>query len=218
MKILVADDDVVCRTLLSGLLGKWGHEVQTATDGERAWEAITHPQAPKLVILDWLMPGLDGLALCRKIRAHDQRYGTYIILVSSKGERGEMIQGLEAGADDYIVKPFDQDELLARVRVGLRVIELQARLMDQERLSGVLEMAGAVCHEMNQPLQVVMGASELLLLEIPEDDPHRELLRTISTGVARLGEVTRRIMNLSHSMSTNYAGERQKIVDIYRGN
>lgn len=218
MKILVADDDVVCRTLLTGLLVKWGHEVESASDGEQAWEAMNRPSAPKLVLVDWLMPRMDGLTLCRKIRAMERRNAVYIVLITSKSERAELIQGLEAGADDYMVKPFDQEELKARVRVGCRILELQSRLLDQERLNGVLEMAGAVCHEMNQPLQVVMGASELLLLEMSEKDPHRELVGTISAGVTRLGEVTRRIMGLSHSLSTNYAGDRQKIVDIHRPN
>lgn len=129
MKILIAEDDVTTRTLLEGVLEKEGHEVMAVKDGAEAWEALQQPDAPRLVILDWMMPELDGLEVVRRVRAKQTDRPPHIIMLTCKREKVEIIAGLEAGADDYVAKPFDPGELRARLGVGQRMVEMQDALV-----------------------------------------------------------------------------------------
>jgi two-component system, cell cycle response regulator len=128
VKILIADDDATSRLLLTGALHKFGHEVIAKVDGTEAWEAMRGPGAPMLAILDWMMPGLAGVEVCRRVRSLGSDEPPYLILLTSMTEKADIAAGLEAGADDYLAKPFDAGELRARVEVGRRLTELQARL------------------------------------------------------------------------------------------
>jgi diguanylate cyclase (GGDEF)-like protein len=132
MKILVADDSLVMRRLLEATLAGWGYEVVTARDGEEAWAVLCSEDAPHLAVLDWMMPTLSGLELCRKVRALARARYTYLILLTSKGLREDVVEGLTAGADDYVVKPFDKYELEVRLRAGRRIVELQAELLETQ--------------------------------------------------------------------------------------
>jgi response regulator RpfG family c-di-GMP phosphodiesterase len=162
-----------------------------------------------------MMPGFDGLELVKKVRLAFPSDLFYIILLTSRSDMADMVSGLDAGADDYIVKPFQSELLRARVQVGQRVLRLQHAVVQKEKLQGVLEMAGAVCHEMNQPLQSLLTLSELLLMmDLPEGEP-REFLQQIQSETQRVGELTKRIMNVSRYRTKRYAGNRQ-IVDIER--
>ena len=212
MRILIAEDDFTSRTMLQGVLAKWGYEVISTCDGEEAYAALQQRDAPQLAVMDWEMPGLDGAALCRKLREQERKEPLYLILLTSRGDRGDIVEGLEAGADDYIPKPYDSAELRARVNVGRRIIELLNEIREREKLKGVVEMAGAVCHELNQPLQVVSGFSEILLEKIQKDDPNYKLLKNIQAGIDRIGELTHRIMKITHYQSKPYL--KRKIVDI----
>jgi DNA-binding response OmpR family regulator len=130
MKLLIAEDDPVSRRLLQSYLQKWGHEVVATTNGAEAWlrfQAETFP----LVISDWNMPEMDGLELVRRIRALPDRGYTYIILVTDKSQKEDVVTGMDAGADDFVTKPFDRDELHARLRAGERIVALERRLADQ---------------------------------------------------------------------------------------
>lgn len=127
-KILVAEDDPVIRRSTMATLAKDGYELVEVADGTEAWRELEKPGGPNLAILDWMMPGLDGLDLCRGLRGRNKGTQTYIILLTSKRESDDIVTGLEAGADDYIVKPFQADELRARVRAGIRILELQEGL------------------------------------------------------------------------------------------
>jgi len=199
MKTLVADDDADSLALLKDLLPQWGHEVVTAMDGEQAWAAMLEPDAPRLVVLDWIMPRMDGLEFCRQFRAQFKQNPVHIIVLTSRNRSEDVVQALEAGADDYVTKPFVFDELRARLQVGCRILNLQTHLCEYERLKAVLETTGAVCHEMNQPLQTVMTAAQLLSMSLPPDDPNQEVLLTLQSSVERLGEYTRGMMRLAHS-------------------
>jgi phosphoserine phosphatase RsbU/P len=209
MKILIAEDDFTSRTILQAVLTKWGHDVSSTGDGEEAFAAFQKNDAPQLAFLTWEMPGLDGAALCRKLRDQERRKNSlYLILLISRGESGDIVQGLEAGADDYIAKPFDYAELQARVNVGHRIITLQREMREREKLQGVLEMARAVCHELNQPLQGVSGLSELLLMDMEALDPHYYTLTNIKAGIGRIGDLTRKIMRITRYHSKPYLNRR----------
>ena len=141
MKILIAEDDPVSRRLLEAFLGKWGYDVVVACDGKEAWDAINEEDAPNLVVSDWMMPNIDGLELCRKIRKMQRSRYTYFIILTAKERKEDVIQGLEAGADDFLIKPFHQEELKYRVQIGKRITELEQRiqvLACTDPLTGVL--------------------------------------------------------------------------------
>ena len=128
MRILIAEDDVVSRHLLETTLTKWGYEVISTTDGMQAFDALSQPDAPSLAVLDWMMPGMDGAEVCQRARSLGTDRLLYIILLTAKGRKEDIVQGLTAGADDYIIKPFDRSELKARINVGERILRLEAEL------------------------------------------------------------------------------------------
>jgi DNA-binding response OmpR family regulator len=147
MKVLVAEDQAVSRHILVVSLRTWGYQVAAVEDGTRAWEILQGEDAPQLAILDWLMPGMDGIEICRQIRSSPVTRSLYLILLTARTGREDKIRGLQAGADDYITKPFDRDELRARVQVGIRVLELQSALAQRVReledaLSRVKQLQG----------------------------------------------------------------------------
>jgi two-component system cell cycle response regulator len=130
MRVLVADDSATSRAMLGKSLARWGYDVVLAENGAEAWDILEKPDAPPMAILDWVMPHLTGPDVCKKVRETRREPYTYILLLTSKNSKDETIEGLEAGADDYIVKPFDQQELSVRLRAGKRIIDLQLSLMD----------------------------------------------------------------------------------------
>ncbi|MCB0163747.1 MAG: response regulator [Anaerolineae bacterium] len=128
MRILIAEDDLVSRHLLHVKLSQWGYDVIETKDGHEAWQALHQANVPQLVILDWMMPGMDGIDICRNARALAQFQSIYFILLTTRNNQKDIIEGLQAGADDYITKPFESQELQARVQVGARIVELQSEL------------------------------------------------------------------------------------------
>jgi two-component system cell cycle response regulator len=129
MKILIADDEPVSRRMLQSLLGKWGYEVDSAEDGDAAWEKLKVPGAPRMALLDWMMPGQNGVDVCRALRKLRPEPYTYILLLTARDAKESVFEGLESGADDYLTKPFNPPELKARIRVGLRVLDLEDNLV-----------------------------------------------------------------------------------------
>ncbi|MCX5756978.1 MAG: diguanylate cyclase, partial [Candidatus Hydrogenedentes bacterium] len=130
MRVLIAEDDLTSRNILAAILKKWGHDPVVTKDGAAAWNVLQQPDAPKLVLLDWNMPGMEGLEVCRRLRDNASSNPPYVILLTGRGEKGDIVRGLEAGANDYIAKPYDNEELQARIGVGKRMLELQASLLD----------------------------------------------------------------------------------------
>ncbi len=129
MKVLIADDSATSRAMLRTALSRWGYDVVLAEHGAEAWEILAQPDPPTMAVLDWVMPHMTGPEVCRRVRETRREPYTYILLLTSKNTKGETVEGLEAGADDYIVKPFDQHELQVRLRVGKRIVDLQMDLL-----------------------------------------------------------------------------------------
>jgi len=127
--VLIADDSVTSRHALLATLRKWGYEVLAARDGEEAWQMLQAPDAPRLAILDWMMPGRTGLEICRSLRKGGAAQYTYVLLLTARSQVADLVEGMEAGADDYISKPFNVQELNVRLRAGRRIVELQAELV-----------------------------------------------------------------------------------------
>ncbi len=212
MKILIAEDEKITRTMLARKLNNWGYEVVSAPDGNEAWEILQQKDAPNLIIIDWMMPGMDGVEICRRLKQIETKTPSYIILLTSLDNEEDIVAGLDAGADDYITKPFKNSELRSRINVGRRMIELQASLIEKEKLQGILEMAGAVCHELNQPLQVVSGISELLTMDIKENNPLYKKMALVKEQTERMGEITLKLAKITSYETKDYL--EGKIVDI----
>ena len=149
MRVLIADDDVVLRLSLRTHLERWSYDVVECADGVEAWTALQAERTPSLAIFDWQMPGMDGPMLCRELRQLPELAAMYVILITGNQAQKDVVWGLESGADDYIKKPFDWDELRARLRIGSRIVslqhalaarvsDLQTALQDVKRLGGLL--------------------------------------------------------------------------------
>jgi DNA-binding response OmpR family regulator len=147
MRVLIAEDDRVTGEILARTLQRWSYETTVVSDGAQAWEHLRNATSPTLAILDWMMPEIDGPDVCRRVRAELPLANMYLLLVTAREGRGDVVAGLEAGADVYIIKPFDPDELRARVAVGVRVLSLQQKLAErvaelQDALSNVKQLRG----------------------------------------------------------------------------
>lgn len=139
MRTLIAEDDPVSRRVLEATLTRWGHEVIVTADGDAALAALAQPDPPRLLILDWMMPGHDGPWLCRSIREREDGDRFYVLLLTARMQKDDVVEGLRAGADDYVTKPFHREELNARVQSGVRILELQDALAGR-----IAELEGAL--------------------------------------------------------------------------
>jgi DNA-binding response OmpR family regulator len=147
MRLLIADDDRTATALLATTLQQWKLEISVVHDGGEAWDLLADPLGPSLAILDWSMPRVDGPELCRRVRRNPMRSHIYLILLTARESQADVIQGIDAGADDYLIKPVDPEELRARVQAGIRVVTLQERLAErvvelQDALSRVKQLTG----------------------------------------------------------------------------
>ena len=162
MRILIAEDDAVSRTILSRAVEKFGHECLAAEDGEKAWEIYRETPGVDAIISDWMMPGMDGLELCRRVRGEEREGYTYFIFLTALGNRDHLLRGLEAGADDYLGKPLDRDELQVRLISVRRVTELHRRLAFQ---NGELEVLNRKLFEQSREDPLTRLGNRLRLRE-----------------------------------------------------
>lgn len=181
MRILIAEDEPMSRLLLQTHLQKWGYEVTAAHNGAEAWRFFQAGTFP-LVISDWMMPEIDGPELVHRIRSGQQGGYVYIILLTARAQKGDVVAGMEAGANDFVTKPFDVDELRVRVRAGERIIRLeqdlaeqnralretQAALVQSEKLAGLGRLAAGIAHEINNPLAYVTNNLTVLRRDLEE--------------------------------------------------
>src|SRR4051812_19834 len=208
MVVLIADDDPVSRRALEATLAGWGYEVEVVNDGQQALDALLREKnPPRLAVLDWMMPGLDGPEVCRTVRARSQGPYAWLLLLTARKKGSDLIAGLEAGADDYIRKPFDPGELKARLRVGERILGLQAQLLEAQKALSILatrdELTGlfnrrAVVERLDQELDRIVrdgGKLSILLIDVDhfkhlnDDRGHQagdEVLREIAVRLDRV--------------------------------
>jgi len=213
--VLVVDDDPDFLTGVVALLTAEGHTVFTATDCAIAWDVMV-AKGPEVVILDWNLPGSDGISLLQRMRSSPEHKNRYAIMVTGRSGRADVVRGIHEGADDYLTKPFDNAELVARIGVGFRTRALERELADQIRKTTVLEMAGAVAHEIGNPL----AAAKLLqehsaLLANREDLP--ELVRDLAAlgaELRRIESLVRKAQSLTRVSSKSYAAD-LSIIDIH---
>jgi two-component system, cell cycle sensor histidine kinase and response regulator CckA len=208
MKILIAEDNQFYRRMLSATLTEWGYEVACAADGEEAWEILQAKDGPRLGILDWMMPRLDGPELCRRVRKASLSPPRYLILLTAKGGRDNISIGLDSGADDFISKPFERTELHARLRAGLRIVGLQERLASRvdvlenalseaQKMEPVGRLAGGVAHDFNNLLQIIGGSVALLTAEAEVPPAAREYAQMIKGAADRGAALIRQLLAFS---------------------
>ena len=204
MRVLVAEDDGATRFALVGLLRKWGYEVTAVGDGESAWRELTAPDPPRLVILDWMMPGREGPTICAELRRTEKSRYFYVILLTAFAQEGDIVVGMEAGADDYIVKPFGSEELRVRLRAGRRVVELEAEMTASREafremaahdgLTGLLSRR-AVLETLGRELARARRAKKPMAVALCDADFFKRINDTLghAVGDAVLVEVARRM-------------------------
>jgi len=225
MQILIAEDDVITRRTLEALLVKWGYAVVMVRDGVEAWKILQGDAAPRLAILDWMMSGLDGLQVCRQVRQRVEAPYVYVLLLTAKGNQEDVINGLEAGADDYLTKPFHALELKARLRSGRRILELQQQLIaareafrlqaTHDLLTGLWNHA-AILDILGRELERARRESNPLGVVMADLDHFKEVNDTYGhlAGDAVLREVAKRLSSSvrSYDYVARYGGEEFLIV------
>ncbi len=218
MRILIAEDDDVARIKLEFMLGKWGYEVVIARDGFEALHLLEREDAPLLAILDWVMPELDGIEVCRKLRQSGRAPYIYLIILTGKGAEHDVLAAMEAGADDYLRKPFDLEELRARVRAGERIVTLQEALRAQasrDALTGLLNR-GAIMELLQRELARAWRATSPVSVILADLDHFKNVNDTYGhpVGDAVLRDTAKRLrvpLRLYDSLG-RYGGEEFLIV------
>ncbi len=210
--ILVVDDDPVTRKLIGKFLAQEDFRVETAPDGETCLKEITGI-SPDLVLLDINMPGLSGIQTCKLLKQERELAEIPVIFVTASTEDETLKQAFKAGARDYVRKPVNRIELITRIEAALEHKMLMEKMLEEEKLKAVLETAGAVCHEMNQPLQFLQWSSEALMSEVPKDSDTYKEIETIKYNVERLGKITRKLMTITKYETRDYV-RGEKIIDI----
>lgn len=181
-KILIAEDAITSRMVLEEWTQSWGYQPLCVPDGQVAWELLQHmppTETPRLALLDWMMPNLDGLELCQKIKGTEHSLPfIYTILLTSKNTKDDIVTGLDAGADDFLTKPVQPEELRSRLQVGMRILDYQQRLLELDEQKN--KLLGMAAHDLRNPISSIMGFSKLLLGGALEPDSQQEFLTIIN--------------------------------------
>jgi len=223
--VLIAEDDPLFRRMIERWFERWDYRATVVENGLQAWEVLQKEDAPQLAILDWMMPGIDGLELCRRIRSRDQGPYRYVLLLTARDDKQDVVAGLEAGADDYLTKPFEVDELRARVRAGKRILDLQAALLHaRDKLQSVaahdaltaLWNRGAILDLLRGELSRRKRTTDALGVIMADVDHFKKINDTHGhlVGDAVLQEVTRRLASSLRQYDSvgRYGGEEFLIV------
>jgi len=203
-RVLAAEDNPVFQTMLRTMLTKWGYDVVMARDGTEAWEILQRDNAPRLALLDWMMPGMDGVELCRRVRASTREPYIYILLLTARTESHYLVEGMEAGADDYLTKPINSHELRVRLRAGERILQLQEQLVRAREALRDQAMHDGLTGLLNR-VSILESLQSVLSRATRESDPVSVLMMDIDrfkqtndtyghlTGDAVLRETARRM-------------------------
>ena len=221
MHVLIADDDRVMCLLLQAAVAACGHDVATAEDGARAWAAFERDRHP-LVLLDWQMPGVDGLEVLRRIRASPAGADTFVLMVTARDSDQDLKRVLDSGADDYLTKPVTPEQIRARLTIAERRIRLMrerravdAALADARWLAGIGETTLALQHEINNPLAALLGNLSLIEAGLLSPAEEREALAVIGEQARRIAEVVKRLSALRTPRSVEYV-DGSRMLDLGR--
>jgi len=220
VKLLVADDSKVSRVMLSAITKQWGYEVLLAEDGEQAWQIMQQDDAPKLLLLDWEMPKMNGIEVCERVIAKDPENPAYIVLLTSRTSSDDIVEGLSKGASDYLSKPFDSAELKVRLQVGKRMIEMQqklnttlqelTKLASHDALTGLLNRR-AIMEALPKEFKRIERQEQVLCIGMCDIDHFKQVNDSYGhlVGDEVLKEVTQRIKDAlrDHDLLGRYGGE-----------
>ncbi len=211
--ILIVDDSPVSSMVVSMILKKHSdYRTVRAWDGPACIKKAKEVK-PDLILLDIQMPGMNGIEVCKVLKKDKKTHDIPVIFVTASTDNETLKEAFESGGTDYVRKPVNKIELLARIKSVLLQKKLEKKLLEEERLRGVLEMAGGICHELNQPMQVVSGYSELLLMDIKKDNSSYPYIKMIKEQTEEMGSITRKLMRITKYETQDYI-EGSRIIDI----
>ncbi|MCD6535163.1 MAG: response regulator [Deltaproteobacteria bacterium] len=211
-KVLIVDDNKLNLTLIDVILRRDGYETCLVLDSQTVL-SVVESFAPDLILLDIDMPVLSGLEVCQQLKESEKLKDIPVIFVTGNTDDDIIKKAFAVGGHDYVRKPVNQIELLTRMHAVNARVELIEHIKYEEKLKGILEMAGTVCHEFNQPLQVISGSAELLLLESADDAPGRDLAETIVDQALRMGTINSKLMKITRYEKKHYIGN-STIIDL----
>lgn len=212
-KVLIVDDEPINIKILEEIL-KIDYEVNFTMNGPDTLEIATSNDPPDLILLDIMMTGMDGYEVCKLLREDQRSKDIPVIFVTAGTDDETLKKAFDSGGTDYVRKPLNRIELLARIKSALTEQMLKRKLVEDEKLKGILEMAGAICHELNQPMQAIWGYSELLSMDISKDSTLYGYIKNIEAQVDKMRKITRNLMRITRYETRNYLGESSKIIDI----
>jgi len=211
-KVLIVEDEKDTRFILEKLLTRNNYEVVSTINGEEALEVLK-TFSPKVIVADWTMPVMDGLSLCNILKGDPKHKLIYFIILTARSSLRDRIMGLDIGADDFLVKPVENQELLARIRSGIRIFNLQNELKNIEHSKAVLEMAATIGHKINNPLSSLLLSLKNIENEIlpSEKDKLADDFSTINESVERIRKFVNELINLQSAETIDYSSDQKMI-------
>ena len=209
---MITDDDPINIEIIKAILEKQGYEIMSAINGKDCLELL-NIKKPDLILLDIEMPEMTGLELCRLINHDPDLKDIPVIFVTAVSDFKTLKEAFESGGSDYVRKPINSIELRSRIKSVLDKLRLKERLIEKEKLAGVLEMAGAVCHEINQPLQTIFISLDSISVDIQKDSPLQQDIKEVKQQIYRIREITKKLMKITKYESREYV-KGVKIIDI----
>ena len=210
--VLIVEDDRLTADLVTNMLAQEGYGIQTASDGAQCLDMLNE-STPNLILMDVGLPVMNGIETCKQVRSNPESTKIPIIFVTANTDDDTLEAAFNAGGNDYVCKPVNRIELLARVRSALTQQMAIEQLAEEEKLKAVLETAGGVCHKLNQPLQFVLGSLQILMMDMEPDEPKHKELAAILERVETMGEITRKLADITRYRTREHAGG-QNILDI----